>query len=532
MDGSICHALPSCLSPGSYSSTLKQCAGSVDKVCSVAGTSYDAATQTCWRSVDCGEGSLNTSRNMCQAGATANCAGWSLDGANNVCFSSPVCSPGAYHAQANECRATITRNCGSYAWNQGDFVCTNPVQCPILDPNFSTANSIAFSEELNICVSHPQHDCVFGYAYHGLPVAMCEAIPICEHGPYDPDLKECMAADTCPLGPNYRCVGEGHGTRKCSANLCIDVDDPANVEIVEVDEMFVDDGPRDANGMCLGEVMIFAGKSTRCRPPGMTVGYINNCCKSGQTAMTDSTTGMGIMQAAKAVQHIYNMSKVAYHGYQIAQGTMFAQQVGSQVIVTNLATGNMAASFAAGSPAGAGVLGSQAAAGAGTQAAVTGGLQSYAGALLNPTTIAVAAVAYVAMEVLFGDGCEAADLETSLLRDSKFCVELGTYCERRWTGVGCVQRARRYCCFNSMMGRIIHEQGRPQLLAFGPTGGWGSANYPNCRGFTPEEFQMLDFSKIDLSEYFGHIQSNIDANIQNAQETIQQSIQNHYENIR
>jgi len=55
------------------------------------------------------------------------------------------------------------------------------------------------------------------------------------------------------------------------------------------------------------------------------------------------------------------------------------------------------------------------------------------------------------------------------------------------------------------MGRIIHEQGRIQLQKFNPNGNWGSTGSPNCEGFTPEEFQMLDFSQIDLSEMFGDI---------------------------
>jgi len=55
------------------------------------------------------------------------------------------------------------------------------------------------------------------------------------------------------------------------------------------------------------------------------------------------------------------------------------------------------------------------------------------------------------------------------------------------------------------MGRIIQEQGRDQLLQFAPNGNWGSAEAPNCEGLTPEEFQMLDFSRIDLSGMFGDL---------------------------
>jgi conjugal transfer mating pair stabilization protein TraN len=75
------------------------------------------------------------------------------------------------------------------------------------------------------------------------------------------------------------------------------------------------------------------------------------------------------------------------------------------------------------------------------------------------------------------------------------------------------------------MARIIQEQGRPQLTAFGPTGNWGSPDNPNCRGFTPEEFEALDFAKIDFSEYISVIQNGLATKIGNAQNTIQSTIQ-------
>ena len=35
-----------------------------------------------------------------------------------------------------------------------------------------------------------------------------------------------------------------------------------------------------------------------------------------------------------------------------------------------------------------------------------------------------------------------------------------------------------------------------------------------CRGFTPEEFQALDFSKMDLSEYYLDIEARAQSDIQ------------------
>ena len=42
---------------------------------------------------------------------------------------------------------------------------------------------------------------------------------------------------------------------------------------------------------------------------------------------------------------------------------------------------------------------------------------------------------------------------------------------------------------------------------------WGEAKSPNCKGFTPEEFQKIDFSKLDLSEFYGDLESKIKTTI-------------------
>ncbi len=94
------------------------------------------------------------------------------------------------------------------------------------------------------------------------------------------------------------------------------------------------------------------------------------------------------------------------------------------------------------------------------------------------------------------------------------CHYVGEYCAEKWNFLGiifCAQMKKTYCCFNSPLAKIIHEQGRPQLGIE-----WGTPRYPNCRGFTAEEFQKLDFSKMDLSEWIeGVVESEIVPEIEN-----------------
>jgi len=122
--------------------------------------------------------------------------------------------------------------------------------------------------------------------------------------------------------------------------------------------------------------------------------------------------------------------------------------------------------------------------------------------------------------------CGEEDARTAGMVGAGLCHPVGDYCKEEWPLIGCVQRANVYCCFNSKLGRIVHEQGRGQLKS---DTGWGGAEGPNCRGFTPEEFQMLDFSRMDLSEFFGDISTKSKERI--AQDA-QKKVQDYYERIR
>ena len=295
------------------------------------------------------------------------------------------------------------------------------------------------------------------------------------------------------------------------------------------ESMLQDDGQRDQDGNCLDQLAVFNGKGSRCRPPGLTVGMINDCCESDKVGSDDM--GSNISMVANGIQTAYQLGQVAYYGNALATG---AAQIAS---ITTSASGTvtgMTVVTASGSTAtlsgatATGAYGALASGATGAEA-VTTGITEYVGALLNPATIAIAVVVMVVMKVLMGNGCDQGDIQTGMQAASKDCHYVGDYCEKKWPLVGCVQKAKGYCCFNTKMARIIHEQGRPQLQVFGTDGGWGAASSPNCRGFTPDEFQALDFSRIDLSEYFGDIQQDLDTKIQGAQTTIQNRLQQKYQ---
>lgn len=81
------------------------------------------------------------------------------------------------------------------------------------------------------------------------------------------------------------------------------------------------------------------------------------------------------------------------------------------------------------------------------------------------------------------------------------CHYVGEYCASKFLGM-CVKKKKTYCCFGSPLARIIQEQGRvqPQINL-----SWGTPKSPNCEGFTPSQFQKIDFTKINFKAYFANI---------------------------
>lgn len=90
--------------------------------------------------------------------------------------------------------------------------------------------------------------------------------------------------------------------------------------------------------------------------------------------------------------------------------------------------------------------------------------------------------------------CTPEELRLSQLRAAKKCVAIGTYCAEK-VGPVCIRHRTNFCCFESQLSRIVHEQGRAQLGI-----GWGTAIEPQCRALTIDELSRIDFEKLDLSE--------------------------------
>ena len=109
---------------------------------------------------------------------------------------------------------------------------------------------------------------------------------------------------------------------------------------------------------------------------------------------------------------------------------------------------------------------------------------------------------------LFGN-CSDEEIALANARKAKEAHLVGTQCTEWWSlGLGkvCAQKADVYCVYNSELGRMIQEQGRPQLgLNFGTPG------LPDCDGLTLNQFASLNFQAMDWSEFFSQIATTFDS---------------------
>lgn len=282
-----------------------------------------------------------------------------------------------------------------------------------------------------------------------------------------------------------------------------------------------DNGEISDTGNCLGQIYIFSGRPMECRKAGLQTGF-HNCCDADDDLVADLGNQLSLLKGTFAVvsklKDAIGLASQAYKLYNLASTAGILNDL---IAINELALDQGISTVATNAVIDTVKVGGTAA-DAATRAVINGLGLTPQGIILS---IAVNFALDRAMDILFS-GCSEDDMLTAAYDELGLCHYIGTYCKKKIPLIGCVQKAKVFCCFNSKLARIIHEQGRPQLKDFG---GWGDTDIPNCRGFTPEEFQMLDFSKIDLSEWYGDIETRTQSEIQH---NLRENIQRFQQNIR
>jgi conjugal transfer mating pair stabilization protein TraN len=94
--------------------------------------------------------------------------------------------------------------------------------------------------------------------------------------------------------------------------------------------------------------------------------------------------------------------------------------------------------------------------------------------------------------------CSDKEKTLALKRGQSLCEYVDEECSER-VSIGlastCVEKTRTYCCFKSKLAKAINTQGKAQL----------GQSRRDCRGFTMEELDRIDFSKINLDEFIDSI---------------------------
>ncbi len=95
---------------------------------------------------------------------------------------------------------------------------------------------------------------------------------------------------------------------------------------------------------------------------------------------------------------------------------------------------------------------------------------------------------------------------------------IGSYCSNKILGMCLNTYTYVFCKFNGLLATLIQAQGRAQL-ADGPHAiSWGTCTSssncsPNCTGFTPTQFQMLNFANMNLSEFVSVMTTQVTATL-------------------
>ena len=493
-DGSCLAVTPPSCSQGSFDAASDRCLTLPSYQC--ASGSYAPSSNSCLTPALCTSGSLDPVRDQCLAPRTPSCpTGLSYSSSRAVCSVDSSCPGGSFDEQTGLCRQPVQLSCTAGSLVDND--CRT-------NPTCLTGGSLVTTAQTSSCQATVVQHCPAGMLLEG---SRCTVASSCPAGyTVDPERGLCSQGLTnCPFGDSSPClIPPGGTTPVCSANHCFNPNSTSGESETIVSSLPDDQGARASDGSCQGVLSLFSGGGSRCRPPGLQVGMLNDCCDAGTPP---GATGTSTGAIVTGVRTAWEIGQVSYYGSAVANGSASIIGVsGSGSAISSVTILTESSTVTIQGAAASGVVGA-ATSGVSGSAAVSAGLESYTAALANPLALSITGTTLVATRVLYGSGCDAQDLQTALLKASGSCHLVGSYCAKKLPLAGCIQKAYGYCCFNSRLARIIHEQGRSQLPGFNPQAPFGSPTTPDCRGLTPEEFQALDFGTIDLSEYIGTLPS-------------------------
>ena len=137
--------------------------------------------------------------------------------------------------------------------------------------------------------------------------------------------------------------------------------------------------------------------------------------------------------------------------------------------------------------------------------------------MFNPVAFAFA-IAMMALQAWLS--CEQPEVLTAMKREANLCHYVGSYCGSKVLGA-CVKKIESQCCYVSKLAKIINVGGKSQLKM-----SWGTPENPSCDGFSAQELEQLDFSKLDLEEFYQEIYAKMENLNKQSATTINKSKEN------
>lgn len=117
--------------------------------------------------------------------------------------------------------------------------------------------------------------------------------------------------------------------------------------------------------------------------------------------------------------------------------------------------------------------------------------------------------------------CEPEEQTFQMKKGQNLCVYIDSYCSSESLGV-CTEIKQRSCCFNSVLAKIVNQQGRAQL----------GMPLNQCGGFDQSQIEAIDFSVMDFSEFIASINVapvNNSALNDHVNTTVKEKIENYYQ---
>lgn len=294
-----------------------------------------------------------------------------------------------------------------------------------------------------------------------------------------------------------------NGGKFCLNGLCFD--QPAGNDRDFAMAMTMMEAGRQAAGYAQGQdlVKFFTGEAKDCSKTAFA-----NCCRTNTkgAGMTNGAMISTVMQAGRQAWgswYVYDALHSTTRSTN-ALGALYSRFALADGSWSNFATGDFFSGF--------------------SYYGVTFNPLAVQPFAFDPTSFAISIAMQLLSELL---ACEQEEEVLAMARGQNLCAYVGSYCTQKFLG-SCVSRKSSYCCFNSRLARMIQEQGRQQLGM-----SWGTAEAPQCKGLTEDQFKQIDFSTMDFSELVDDINANVKlpdmTNVQTKNEqTINQKVQNYF----